>query len=137
MKIRNDFVTNSSSSSYIIAYKDVHNDSESTIDKLNNISKVLLDNTDHYETGCAEYFNSIEEVEAYLKDRYYDDFKLEDALETWGGGQRYTREELEQMIKDGYVIAIKEVSYHDELVRDMIDLLDETSNYFTLINSFE
>lgn len=137
MKIRNDFVTNSSSSSYIIALKEVHNNSDSPIDKLNSMSQALLDNTDHYETGCAEYFNTVEEAEAYLNERYYDDFKIEDALEKWGGGQQYTRDDLERLVKEGYVIAIKEVSYHDELVRDMIDLLDETSNYFILINNFE
>lgn len=138
MKVRNDFVTNSSSSSYIIAYKDVHSGSDMPIDRLNEMAQALLDNTDHYETECAEYFHSVKEIEDYFSDRYCDNTTIDDLLECWDNNQaRYTREDVEKFFEDGYVIAVKDVSYHDELVRKMIDLLNETNDYFVLINNFE
>lgn len=140
MKIRNDFVTNSSSSNYVIAFKNEMNNGDSTFDRLNRISQTLLDHCDYYETESAEYFKSIDSLLGYLHDRFYDDFTLDDLLDNYYCGDnrhKYTVDDLKNYLENGYVIAIKKVSYYDELTKDLIYLFNETNDHFVLLNNFE
>ena len=63
MKIRSDFVTNSSSSSYVIAYKGLDANHPSI---LNKMIEIVLFSDGGYETTRGEKVRTIDELDSYV-----------------------------------------------------------------------
>lgn len=78
MKIRSDFVTNSSSSSYVIAYKGLDANHPSI---LNKMIEIVLFSDGGYETTRGEKVRTIDELDSYMVDTYgYSDLNTIDKL---------------------------------------------------------
>lgn len=144
MKIRTDFVTNSSSSSYIIAYKEDGGFDDETMQKYPCLAvwpeliRSVLEYSDYCDTEEAVVYNSVEEYETKL-------------LEEWGFDRRNQKKRtIKEILSDfewlcgeydvignylqkGYTVAQKEVSYHDENLRHEIDILSKNNPNFIVV----
>lgn len=124
MKIRMDFVTNSSSSSYVIAYKKVDDSAVKTLPE--PIQKM-------YEVFTRYFFgNSIsneKELQEYFSEVYgYD--SLEEMEEDDWAKQEY--EEYLSKIKQGYSIAFLEAAYGEETIPAILQELEDGENFIIL-----
>lgn len=136
LKIRNDFVTNSSSSSFIIAYKNFDFDGE-VLEKypsLRNLSKLFKGLLDSYgvETKPAQYFNA-ESIKDYIEQYYYvkldeyeDNCEYEFAKELYDTCMSY--------LSKGYIIAEKRVDYDDNALSEAIRNMADGNDSFIIIN---
>lgn len=139
MKVRTDFVTNSSSSSYVIAYRSSPEFDEETLEKypfLENygklIEKVLFTAGDN-DTTEGEVARTKEEYDKWFLNRYgWRNFTLEELLED----DQWLRERYEKAIeylKKGFNILSKDVDYNDEYCENMLrELANDTDNFVIL-----
>ena len=121
MKIRTDFVTNSSSSNYVIAFRDKAERGDELKRRLNKLVMLTLESVGNYESSSAERFGSVKAIENWLKDEY---FGGEETIETYFDGT-VTREQLEKLLDDKYAIYIKEVGYGDEATQEALKIFHE------------
>ena len=124
MKYRSGFVTNSSSSSYVVAYKKIESaktEKESTF--LNKLYSTLM-------KGLFDYRIETEEdlVERILT--LYGCDKLEDALKNEYVKNYY--ETTVELIRDGYVVAEREIDYNDFDTQGLIESLIDDDNIILL-----
>ena len=121
MKIRKDFVTNSSSSSYIIAYKAFPNLDDKLLQEFPILKgfdaileRVLLSADDYGDTTEGECIRSVEELDKHFVDCYgYADLNT---LQRILDDDHYLKEHYEkcaQFLKNGYNIVFKQVDYSD------------------------
>jgi len=120
MKIRKDFVTNSSSTSYIVAFKDMPSIDEEAMKKypfLESYQKIIkeaiFDNSGSYETSTALVFENLKDFEEYLLNVYGCGYKT---IESLCKEDEYVEDIYNQCVRklgDGYKILTKNIGYGD------------------------
>lgn len=106
MKIRSDFVTNSSSSSYVIAYRDLDAPHPSI---LNKMIEIVLFSDSGYETTRGEKVATIDELNSYMVDTYggYGDLNTIDKLLAADNYAKKIHTECVKALNDGYTVLFK------------------------------
>ena len=141
MKIRKDYVTNSSSSSYIIAYQDIPEIDSETIAKypiLANFTQlmnlILFSASDYLDTTKGVKYTSKEDVSRILlSDWGYK--TIDEAIEC---GEDYLAKQIKKCCKaidDGYTILMKEVDYSDDTIRRIFRTLGDLDTGIKVISS--
>lgn len=126
MKIRSDFVTNSSSSSYVIAYK-VLDTPHPSIKSLNKMIEIVLFSDGGYETTRGEKVRTIDELDSYMVDTYgYSDLNTIDKLLSADSYAKKIHTECVKALNEGYTILFKDVGYSDETLSALLhDIANE------------
>lgn len=126
MKIRSDFVTNSSSSSYVIAYKGL-NTPHPSIKSLNKMIEIVLFSDGGYETTRGEKVRTIDELDSYMVDTYgYSDLNTIDKLLAADSYAKKIHTECLKALNEGYTILFKDVGYSDETLSALLhDIANE------------
>ena len=131
LKIRLDFVTNSSSSSYIVAFKNKYDFDEETLQKYpflkdycgekDKIISYLL-HTNDYETELKYEINDKEDLDNFCKEYYcWSGENFEDWLKTEEARDHYLL--MKKYLDKGYSILNFYVSYHDGYLNEEIERL--------------
>lgn len=126
MKIRSDFVTNSNSSSYVIAYKGLDTPHPS-IKSLNKMIEIVLFSDGGYETTRGEKVRTIDELDSYMVDTYgYSDLNTIDKLLSADSYAKKIHTECVKALNEGYTILFKDVGYSDETLSALLhDIANE------------
>lgn len=126
MKIRSDFVTNSSSSSYVVAYKGLDTPHPS-IKSLNKMIEIVLFSDGGYETTRGEKVRTIDELDSYMVDTYgYSDLNTIDKLLSADSYAKKIHTECVKALNEGYTILFKDVGYSDETLSALLhDIANE------------
>ena len=140
MKIRSDYVTNSSSSSFVVAYRKLPEFDEETLSKYpflehygNLIEKVLFTEGD-YDTDAGEVFRTKEEFDAHIIDEYGWGHRstIEEILEDYDYS-KWVYNTAIKYLADGFNILEKSVDYSDSFCNNIIHALAEDKENFIIL----
>ncbi len=136
MKLRTDFVTNSSSSSFVVAYKEL--DSNFKENKLHNaIIEMIIKNDSCCETDVAKIISNKKELDDFYVDLYgYQNETIRDIISRYKDVHEEYKKCL-HYIDGGYKIMVKSIGYGDYTMEELMRLLADTSSDFILIGDNE
>jgi len=140
MKYRSDLVTNSSSSSFVIAYRDSQPFDDETMKKypvlkhVGNVVQLLLDMTSVWsETQAADIIEDEKDLEYYIVDNFgCVDWSIDVTI----CNDEYAKklyEKCKEYLGKGYKIAIKDIAYGDEMLSDTIEKFAKDNEDFILL----
>lgn len=131
MKVRNGFVTNSSSSNFVIAYKSANAIPVKAFPKM---VKYILESTGEYhQTEKAEIIRNIDSYNEYFLDRYgyNNDQTIQDIINEDSRLQEIYDSAIDYL-NAGYAIAIKRVDNWDEDISGLIREMNDKDNFIIL-----
>ena len=140
MKFRSDFVTNSSSSIYVIAYSKTPQIDEETLKRypfMKAYQKVIdsIISCDGGETDEADVINTKEEYDKYFVDRYgWRNDTIEDIIKE----DSYLKgmyEKVTEYFEKGYAIFCKNIDHNDEGLESLIDAIAKGNEDFVILES--
>lgn len=138
MKLRSDFVTNSSSSSFIIAFKEPEFDKE-ILDKYpyltlfpKMIEAALMTKGDSWsETNEGDLYKTAEEFNNYIIEEYGDGKTIESIFDSWCEKDWYER--IIDYLNRGYKVLDKRVDYSDDYVESMVVSMSKVAPEYVVI----
>lgn len=161
MKKRKGFVTNSSSSSFIIAYKQLPEISDELKEQIpilkaceTLIQKSLMEEIGSYDTSRAEVFDTLDEWREHWF--YENKYLMRDSMEresveailrvldekekVYGFSYQHEKDSYlrpAEYLKKGYKIMEKSVSYSDEWLVEILHALEDNENFIIISDDEE